>query len=84
MLKNLRRKGKNLKDRVDHMCKEGDINIRSLSDIKEFVQQIDKLKQDLLDKQVEIDIYKALFTKVNSEKDSLKKTVKEIRAIIGS
>ena len=38
MLKNLRRKGKNLKDRVDHMCKEGDINIRSLSDIKEFVQ----------------------------------------------
>ena len=66
------------------MCKQGDINIRSLPDIKELVQQIDKLKQELLDKQAEVDIYKALFAKANSEKDSLKKTVKEIRAIIGS
>jgi|TARA_B110000305_G_C19418011_1_gene629140 chromosome segregation ATPase len=84
MLKNLRRKAKHLNDRVDQMYLQGEINIRSLPDIKELYQQIDKLKQDLADKQTDIDVYKALLTKVNSEKDTLKKQMQEIRLIIGS
>ena len=73
MLKNLRRKGKHLNDRVDQMCQQGEINMRSLPAIKELVQQIDKLKQELVDKQADIDVYKALLAKANSEKDTLKK-----------
>ncbi len=84
MLKNLRRKAKHLNDRVDQMYLQGEINIRSLPDIKELYQQIDKLKQDLAVKQTDIDVYKALLTKVNSEKDTLKKQMQEIRLIIGS
>ena len=84
MLKNLRRKAKHLNDRVDQMYLQGEINIRSLPDIKKLYQQIDKLKQDLADKQTDIDVYKALLTKVNSEKDTLKKQMQEIRLIIGS
>ena len=84
MLKNLRRKSKNLNDRVDQMYQQGEINIRSLPDIKELVQQIDKLKQDLVDKQTDLDVYKALLIKANSEKDTLKKQMQEIRLIIGS
>ena len=84
MLKNLRRKGKHLNDRVDQMYQQGEINIRSLPDIKELVQQIDKLKQDLVNKQADIDVYKALLIKANSDKDTLKKQMQEIRLIVGS
>ena len=84
MLKYLRRNGKHLNERVDQMCQQGEINIRSLPDIKELVRQNDQLKRDLAEKQSELDVYKGLLIKANSDKDTLNKQMQEVRLIIGS
>ena len=66
------------------MCQQGEINIRSLPDIKELVRQNDQLKRDLAEKQSELDVYKGLLIKANSDKDTLNKQMQEVRLIIGS
>ena len=66
------------------MCQQGEINIRSLPDIKELVRQHAKLKRDLAEKQSELDVYKGLLIKANSDKDTLNKQMQEVRLIIGS
>ena len=66
------------------MYQQGEINIWSLPDIKELVRQNDQLKRDLAEKQSELDVYKGLLIKANSDKDTLNKQMQEVRLIIGS
>lgn len=84
MLKYLRRNGKHLNERVDQMCQQGEMNIRSLPGIKELARQNDQLKRNLAEKQSELDVYKALLEKARHDRNMLQKKLGEIREVLGN